>query len=47
LCEGGLPHCHLIVLRTLFEMPLFFLSIAGAPAAGQCRKLLAEMVPSN
>ena len=29
------PHCHLIVPRTLFEMPLFFLSIAGAPAAGK------------
>ncbi|MCL2120381.1 MAG: hypothetical protein FWH27_18360 [Planctomycetaceae bacterium] len=29
------PHCHLIVPRTLFEMPLFFLSIVGAPAAGK------------
>ncbi len=29
------PHCHLIIPRTLFEMPLFFLSIVGAPAAGK------------
>ncbi|MCL2625121.1 MAG: hypothetical protein FWD31_15790 [Planctomycetaceae bacterium] len=29
------PHCHLIVPRTLFEMPLFFLSIVGAPAAAE------------
>ncbi|MCL2622232.1 MAG: hypothetical protein FWD31_01090 [Planctomycetaceae bacterium] len=29
------PHCHLVLPRALFEMPLFFLSIVGAPAAGK------------
>jgi len=29
------PNCHLRVPRALFEMPLFFLSIAGTPSCGK------------
>ncbi|MDR1492707.1 MAG: hypothetical protein LBT05_08295 [Planctomycetaceae bacterium] len=29
------PHCHLMIPRALFETPLFFMSIVGAPAAGK------------